>query len=113
MPIEWAAIILLFLSSRWAFILAKRFDKPRVTYTLLAVLVFFLGGALLAFIATFIVLLIYGEFAFNYRMLVAAFFTLLGTLSVGIYYLILRRIWQKQLKSAASNKEILDNNLNS
>lgn len=110
MPIEWTAILLLFLSSRWVYLLAKKFDKPRIAFTAIAIVTFLVGGSILAFVATFTLLMIYGEFAFNYEMLVAGFFTVLGTLAVGIYYLILRRVWKKQ-QSASDNpsSEVIDN----
>jgi len=111
MPIEFTAALLIILSSRWVYVLAKRFDKPKISYTAFAVLVFLLGGAVLSFVGTFIMLMTYGEFAFNYEMIVAGLFTLLGTLSVGIFHWILLRKWKKQKKVTPSNKDILDDRL--
>ena len=109
MPIEFTAALLVILSARWIYMLAKRHNKPRISHTAIAVIVFLLGGAILSFIATFTMMMIYGEFAFNYEMLIAAFFTLLGTGSVGIYYWILRRKWKKETK--VTNEEVLDDSI--
>ena len=100
MPIQVIAALLLILSARWVYILAKRFDKPRIKYAVFAGLIYLLGGSVLTFIFTFILLMMYGEFAFNYEAIMASSLTLLGALSVGIYYLILRRIWSKKKQKA-------------
>ncbi len=112
MPIEITAVLLMFLSARWVYLLAKRFDKRRFTYTVMAVVVYLVGGIILSFITTFILLMTYGEFAFNYEVLTAAFFTLLGAGAVGIYYWILRRKWKKGAK-LLKNSDVLDDGVKS
>ncbi|MCR9174274.1 MAG: hypothetical protein NXI10_17385 [bacterium] len=107
MPIEWTAVLLIFLSSRWIYVLAKRYDKPVISYTAIAVLVYLGGGAILAFLASSIVFMFYGIFGVDYDKLAAGFFTLLGVLSVGIYYFILRRMWKKKARSRFDD-EVLD-----
>ena len=111
MPIELIAAIFVILSSRWVYLLAKRFNKPKVPYTAITSLVYLVGGGFLTFIFTFTLLMIYGEFAFDYQKLMAASLTLLGLLAVGIYYLILLRVWKKQQKKTLSNKDVLDDDL--
>ncbi|MDB2656553.1 hypothetical protein N9Y60_00710 [Crocinitomicaceae bacterium] len=93
------------------YLLAKRFDKSIGTYSAIALAIYLVGGSILAFVVTTILLLMRGNgFIINMELTYLAF-PLTGVVAVGICYWFLLWKWKKEKKATPSNTEILDDSL--
>lgn len=96
--------------NRWVYVLAKKYNKPTISYTSISVLIFLLCGALFSQITTSIIVVMFEGSYVNEAQLYTGLLGLSGSIVVAIFYFILWYNWKNQQKKN-SNDQVLDDSV--